>query len=125
MKEQRYDVGKIGIPESILNKVGPLTRGGMEIMKTPGHWRRDLRSLGGTLGQTLDIIRHHEKLDGSSYPDGQKGSEISMVSRIMAVVDIYDALTTDRPIPESSSRRRSIHDPAQGCHTGQAGQCHC
>lgn len=50
------------------------------------------------LGAALDVIRHHhEKLDGSGYPDGLKGSEISMVARIMAVADIYDALATERP----------------------------
>jgi putative two-component system response regulator len=50
------------------------------------------------LGLALDVIRHHhEKLDGSSYPDGLKGDEISLAARIMCVVDIYDALITDRP----------------------------
>jgi putative two-component system response regulator len=94
-----HDVGKIGVPESILNKEGPLTAEEWQVMKThPEVGFRICESLGRTLGEALEVIRHHhEKLDGSSYPDGLKGEQISMASRIMAVVDIYDALITDRP----------------------------
>jgi putative two-component system response regulator len=56
------------------------------------------RPLQHILGLSLDIIRHHhEKLDGSGYPDGLQGDDISIPARIMSIVDIYDALTTDRP----------------------------
>jgi len=94
-----HDVGKIGIPVEILNKPGKLSPTEWEIMKK--------HSIGGykiclplkkSLKGALDVIRyHHEKLDGSGYPDGLKGNEIPLSARVMAVVDIYDALTTTRP----------------------------
>jgi HD-GYP domain-containing protein (c-di-GMP phosphodiesterase class II) len=56
-----------------------------------------------------EVIRHHhEKLDGSSYPDGLKGEQIPMVSRIMGVVDVYDALTTDRPYRKALSEEQAF-----------------
>ena len=61
------------------------------------------------LGLALDVIRHHhEKLDGSSYPDGLKGDEVSLAARIMCVVDIYDALVTERPYRKAMSKEKAI-----------------
>ena len=61
------------------------------------------------LGSALDVIRHHhEKLDGTGYPDGLKGEELSLSSRIMAVVDIYDALVTDRPYRKGMSKEKAL-----------------
>ena len=61
------------------------------------------------LGPALEVIRHHhEKLDGSGYPDGLKGDEISMAARIMGVVDIYDALITDRPYRKGMSKEKAL-----------------
>jgi putative two-component system response regulator len=58
------------------------------------------------LGKALEVIRyHHEKLDGSGYPNGLKGEEIPMVARVMAVADIYDALVTDRPYRKAMSKK--------------------
>jgi putative two-component system response regulator len=94
-----HDVGKIGVPESILNKEGPLDEKEWELMRT--HTELGYRiclPLVETIGPALDVIRHHhEKLDGSSYPDGLKGDAISLLARIMSVVDVYDALVSDRP----------------------------
>ena len=94
-----HDIGKVAIPLEILGKPGPLTDEEREIIK--GHsviGYNICLPLKRTLGQALVAIRsHHEKLDGSGYPDGMKGDEISMVAKIMAVADIYDALITDRP----------------------------
>jgi putative two-component system response regulator len=100
-----HDVGKIGVPSSILNKPGKLDPEEWDIMMshTDIGYRicLPLRSL---LGSALDIIRHHhEKLGGSGYPDGLQGDRISMPARIMAVVDIFDALTTDRPYRKALS----------------------
>ena len=65
--------------------------------------------LKSTLGIALDVIRHHhEKLDGSSYPDGLKGDEVSLAARIMCVVDIYDALVTERPYRKAMSKAKAI-----------------
>jgi putative two-component system response regulator len=94
-----HDVGKIGVPSNILNKPGKLDNEEWEIMQN--HTEIGYRiclPLKNLLGSALDIVRHHhEKLSGSGYPDGLKGSKISIPARIMAVVDIFDALTTDRP----------------------------
>ena len=94
-----HDVGKIGITEDILNKPGKLDEREWAIMRShPEIGYGICLPLKATLGLALDVVRHHhEKLDGSSYPDGLKGEEISMASRILCVVDIYDALVTRRP----------------------------
>lgn len=92
-----HDVGKIGVPDAILNKPGQLTRAEFEVIKCHPvrGWEicRGLRSL----KQMLPIIRwHHERLDGSGYPDGLGGEEIPTIARIAAVTDVFDALTTRR-----------------------------
>lgn len=94
-----HDIGKIGIKESVLNKPGPLDPSEWELMKQHTDIGfRICQPLGKTLGLALEVIRsHHEKLDQSGYPDGLAASQIPLVARIMAVVDIFDALTTDRP----------------------------
>ncbi len=92
-----HDAGKIGVPESILLKKGPLTDEEYEIIK--GHVIMSAR-IAGPLPLPENVLHaiseHHEMLDGSGYPDGLAGDEISLSSRLIAVVDIYDALTSDR-----------------------------
>jgi putative two-component system response regulator len=94
-----HDIGKIGVPGHVLNKPGPLDEEEWALMKSHsdiGH--KICRPLEKNLGLALEVIRyHHEKMDQSGYPDGLAGPQISMVARIMAVVDIYDAMTSDRP----------------------------
>ena len=94
-----HDVGKIGVSGEILNKAGPLED--QEWTEMQSHTVLGYTiclPLTKTLGKALDIVRHHhEKLDGSSYPDGLAGTEVSREARIMGVVDMYDALITDRP----------------------------
>lgn len=105
-----HDIGKIAVPDQILNKPGPLSPEEWEIMKK--HTEIGFKiclPLKDNLGMALSIVRHHhEKLDGTGYPDGLKGDQISMVARIMAVVDIYDALITDRPYRKAMSRADAI-----------------
>ncbi|MDQ4144350.1 MAG: HD-GYP domain-containing protein [Actinomycetota bacterium] len=95
-----HDVGKIGISESILRKPGPLSPEEAKVMQTHpligvqivGPMRRILDD------RTLEIIRHHhERFDGSGYPDGLKGDDIPLSARIFCVVDAFDAMTTQRP----------------------------
>jgi putative two-component system response regulator len=93
-----HDVGKIAIPDAILSKAGPLTveeREQMRAHTTVGeHLCGDLRAL----KRVRPIIRHHhERLDGSGYPDGLRGDDIPLLAQIIGVVDVFDALTTDRP----------------------------
>ncbi len=93
-----HDLGKLAISDELLNKPGALSDEEWEEMRQhPIIGEKIAMPLKDILGLSLDIIRHHhEKLDGSGYPDGLKGDAISIPARIMAVVDIYDALVTDR-----------------------------
>ncbi len=104
-----HDIGKIGIPKEILNKPGPLSPDEREVMKNHANiGYRICLPLEKTLGTALEIIRyHHEKLDGSGYPEGLRGEEIPICAQVMAVVDIYDALVSDRPYRKKISNERA------------------
>ncbi|MDY6971151.1 MAG: diguanylate cyclase [Thermodesulfobacteriota bacterium] len=105
-----HDVGKIGVSEDILNKPGPLDPEEWDVMKEhPDAGYRICLPLAKNIGEALEVIRHHhEKLDGSGYPDGLKGDEISVPARVMAVVDIYDALVTDRPYRKGMPKGKAL-----------------
>jgi putative two-component system response regulator len=93
-----HDIGKLGVPEKILLKPGPLTDEEWVIMKQHPVVGERICSPLKSFRLVLPIIRHHhEKQDGSGYPDGLKGEEIPLTARILQITDIYDALTTDRP----------------------------
>jgi putative two-component system response regulator len=106
-----HDVGKIGVPDAILNKNGKLTDDEWEMIKLhPEIGYKICLPLESTLGSALEGIRyHHEKIDGSGYPDGLKGDVIPEIARIIAVVDFYDALTSDRPYRIGMSRAKTIN----------------
>jgi len=93
-----HDIGKVAVPERILLKPERLTPEEWYIMKQhPAVGERICAPL-RSFRAVLPIIRHHhEKLDGTGYPDGLKGDEIPITARVLQIVDIYDALTTDRP----------------------------
>lgn len=103
-----HDIGKIGVPDHILNKPGPLTDAEFAIMKRHPAVGYEiclpLRSLAGALPM---IRHHHEKLDGSGYPDGLAGDRIPFCARIMAVADIYDALTSHRAYRRAMTEHRA------------------
>lgn len=93
-----HDIGKLGVPNSILRKPGALTPEEFEVVKrhTVRGWHLAVRS--EALAGVAPIIRaHHERMDGRGYPDGLKGDEIPLEARIVAVSDVWDALTCDRP----------------------------
>ena len=103
-----HDIGKVAVPEGILNKAGPLTEEEFEIVKahpvTGWEICRDLRSA----HPVLPCIRHHhERYDGSGYPDGLAGEAIPLGARIMGIADVYDALTSERPYRRGMSRQRA------------------
>ena len=93
-----HDIGKVAVPDSILLKPGPLTADETKVMqKHPVVGERICAPL-KTFRLVLPIIRHHhEKHDGTGYPDGLSGEEIPLTARILQLSDVYDALTTDRP----------------------------
>jgi putative two-component system response regulator len=105
-----HDIGKIAVPGHILNKPAPLSPEEWVVMKRHPITGYDIcLPLKKNLGYALEIIRHHhEKLDGSGYPDGLKDEEISVAARIMAVVDIYDALITERPYRKAMSLEMAV-----------------
>ena len=93
-----HDIGKISIPDSILLKPGPLSSEEMEIMRTHPIRGEDICRPLRSLHSCLPIIRHHhERMDGTGYPDGLKGDDIPLIARIVSGVDFVDALVTLRP----------------------------
>lgn len=93
-----HDMGKIAVPEHILNKPSKLTPGEFEKMKLHASVGADILSSINFPYPVVPIVRHHhENWDGTGYPDGLRGTEIPLGARILAVVDCFDALTSDRP----------------------------
>ncbi len=92
-----HDIGKMGVPDSILHKPGPLNDEEWAIMHQHPVVAYNLLSKIAYLRPALDIPHyHHEKWDGSGYPDGLKGEQIPLAARIFAIVDVWDALSSDR-----------------------------
>ncbi len=95
-----HDIGKIGIPDSVLLKAGALSDEEMAVMRKHSligfEILRDSRSPIVQAGAQI-ALRHHERLDGSGYPDGLKGEQIPLLARIAAIADVFDALTSERP----------------------------
>jgi two-component system response regulator RpfG len=95
-----HDIGKIGIPDSVLLKEGPLTKEEIEVMKV--HPRIGYDILKGSPSKYLSMgaiiaLGHHEKFDGNGYPNGLHGEDIPLVARVVAVADVFDALVSQRP----------------------------
>jgi HD-GYP domain-containing protein (c-di-GMP phosphodiesterase class II) len=109
-----HDIGKIGTREDILNKPGPLTFSEFEHVKL--HTSLGERILAPFLSESHTVLRivrsHHERIDGSGFPDGLRGDQIPLEARIVAVVDAFDAMTTNRayrpsrPVPEALEELR-------------------
>ncbi len=117
-----HDMGKLAVPEYILNKPGPLTPAEFEKMKLHASVGADILSAIEFPYPVVPIVRHHhENWDGSGYPAGIAGADIPIGARILAVVDCFDALTSDRPyrprLPDSEAlrilieRRGKMYDP--------------
>jgi PAS domain S-box-containing protein len=105
-----HDVGKLGIPENILNKPGPLDEAEWKIMQSHPQLAYDLLSSVNYLAPALDIPHfHHERWDGSGYPDGLREDQIPFPARLFAVVDVYDALTSTRTYRPAWSRQVALN----------------
>lgn len=104
-----HDLGKIGVPEQILRKPGPLTTQEWEMMRRHPLTGAQIVAPLEFFDEGAVIVRHHhERWDGSGYPDGLTGETIPLGARIVAVADVYDALTSDRPYRSSFSRADAI-----------------
>ncbi len=123
---QLHDIGKVGIPDAILLKPGKLTDEEFEIMKTHtliGYRLLEQAAAELNTESLLDVAKviaytHHEKWDGSGYPQGLKGMDIPIVGRIMAIADVYDALISHRPYkePMTHEQARQVILAGQGTH---------
>jgi putative two-component system response regulator len=99
-----HDVGKVAVPDAILLKPGPLSPEEIEIMRRHPVVGEKICAPLKTFRLVLPIIRHHhERSDGSGYPDQLRGAEIPVTARILQLADVYDALTTDRPYRKADS----------------------
>jgi HD-GYP domain-containing protein (c-di-GMP phosphodiesterase class II) len=108
-----HDIGKVGIPDAILRKPGKLEADEYALMKKhPEYGWAVLRMLPGFERAALDILHHHESFDGKGYPAGLKESEVPIVSRIVSVIDAFDAMVSSRPyrkgLPFEEAVRRLI-----------------
>jgi HD-GYP domain-containing protein (c-di-GMP phosphodiesterase class II) len=106
-----HDIGKIGVPDDLLNRPGKLTDEEMEQVRNHVTLGASMIEMLGEMHPIVPLIRHHhEAWDGSGYPDGLKGEEIPLISRIVAVADIYDAMTSDRAYRSRRSSREAVDE---------------
>lgn len=104
-----HDIGKIALPDSVLLKAAPLEPHEWEIMKTHPARGEAICARARSLRAVLPLIRHHhERWDGSGYPDGLKGNQIPLLARILQLADVYDALTAERPYKRAFSPEEAI-----------------
>jgi putative two-component system response regulator len=114
-----HDVGKVGVPDAVLLKPGPLTRDEFELMKRHPEIGDSLCAPLQSLRGVRPIVRgHHERLDGSGYPAGLRGDEVPLLAQIVGIVDVYDALTSDRPyrsaLTTDEAARHVVREAQQG-----------
>lgn len=104
-----HDIGKLGVPDAILNKPGPLAEDEWAVMRRHPEYAYELLAPIKFLRPVLEIpYCHHERWDGSGYPRGLAGEEIPLTARIFAVVDVWDALTSDRPYRPAWPQRKVL-----------------
>lgn len=111
IESRLHDIGKIAIPDTILNKPGRLTEEEYdEIKRHPAESARILAPL-DNIKENIDIIySHHERFDGTGYPNQKKGKKIPLRARIIAVADAFDAMTSDRPYREAMSTKAAFQE---------------
>jgi len=113
-----HDIGKIGVPDAILYKKGKLTRGEFAVMKQHCNIGERIIEPIEKLKNVRRIIKHHqEKYDGSGYPDGLKGENIPLESRIIAVVDAYHAMVSDRPYRKALPKNAAVRELKKNINT--------
>ena len=106
-----HDIGKIGTPESVLTKPGSLDPAEYELFKRhPALGHRIVSAVKDLEAVGQAILHHHERFDGTGYPDGLSGQAIPILSRILAVCDTYDAMTTDRPYRATRGHGAAIEE---------------
>lgn len=110
-----HDIGKVGVPEHVLRKPGPLTADEWEVMRTHPVLGAQIVAPIAFLGGAERLVRHHhEWFDGSGYPDGLRAEEIPLAARVFAVADAFDAMTSDRPYRPAMSLERALQEIVDG-----------
>jgi HD-GYP domain-containing protein (c-di-GMP phosphodiesterase class II) len=106
-----HDIGKVGVPDHVLLKRGKLTPEEFDhVRKHPELGWMALKNIEDFKPISLIVLHHHERMDGGGYPGGLKGTAIPLGSRIIAVADSYDALTTDRPYRPARTKQHAIEE---------------
>lgn len=119
-----HEVGKLGVPAGILDKPGPLDAAEYAIVQKHPVVGEEICSPLKSLRPSLPIIRHHhERMDGSGYPDGLAGEEIPLAGRVLQVVDIYDALTSNRAYRKALSSGEALRILRQAAGQGWRDEC--
>lgn len=119
-----HDIGKIGIPDSILHKPSSLTEAEFAVVKEhPGRGEWIIRNIPSLAEARGGIRHHHERLDGSGYPDGIAGDDISLEARIIAVADTFDAMTSARPYRKPMSPAEALRIIRQDSGTKLDASC--
>ncbi|MFP5503892.1 MAG: diguanylate cyclase [Candidatus Sericytochromatia bacterium] len=106
-----HDIGELGVPDAVFSKPGPLSPEEQKLVRS--HPLMGAKILGyiEALRDVVPIVRHHhERMDGSGYPDGLKGEEIPILARVLAVADAYDAMTTPRAYRQAMTHEQAMHE---------------
>lgn len=104
-----HDIGRVGIDDNLISKPGRLTKAQTAAMRT--HCQIGYEIVSGILSKEIceAVLYHHEKFDGTGYPGGLSGNAIPLFSRIIAIVDVWDALTNDRPYRAALNYSNALH----------------
>ena len=110
-----HDIGKVAVPEEVLRKPGPLDDREWQLMACHVEWGAELLRHLPECGSIARIVRHHhERYDGGGYPDGLRGDEIPLASRIITACDAYGAMISDRPYRRALPRRDALNELRDG-----------
>jgi diguanylate cyclase (GGDEF)-like protein/putative nucleotidyltransferase with HDIG domain len=112
-----HDIGKLAVPDGILNKRGPLDEEEYRIVKTHPVVGAELLGSWGLAGPAAIVLQHHERMDGSGYPAGLTGEEISIEARIVHVADAYVAMVRDRPYRKAMTEHQAFAELARHART--------
>ncbi len=110
-----HDIGKVGIPESILRKTGPLSVDEWDVMRTHPTIGAQIVEPIRFLGCAVEVIEHHhERFDGTGYPGGLRGDAIPLAARVFSVADSFDAMTSERPYRRALPLERALEEVQRG-----------
>jgi HD-GYP domain-containing protein (c-di-GMP phosphodiesterase class II) len=110
-----HDLGMLAVPETLLSRPGPLAEGEYEaVKKHPQIGKEMIEGIPFLEKAIPDVFHHHEKFDGAGYPEGLSGTGIPLASRILAVVDAFEAMTHGRPYRDRLDVERAIEEIRQG-----------